>query len=293
MNIYSRLIRRAMLALVIPVAALVVPSAALAVEHHPTGLFAPFADCPLSDPAVELCMVADSTSGEVAIRSTVVPITKTIILQGGAYENTTTHELEFVGAEDGNTLSKTPQTVPGGLLGIIAPESLPLGLGQTINKLVSEGLAGVNATTELVATPTLNENKLVEGLGTALILPVRIHLENAFLGGSCYIGSKSDPVTLQLTDGTTSPPPPNMPIAGKLGEIEFEEEGALLIIKGNSLVDNSFAVPTAQGCGGLLSLLIDPAIDLKLGLPSPAGHNTAILNNTIEQAAAAAVKASE
>ena len=59
-----------------------VPSA-LATEHHPKGGFAPFAECPLSNPAVELCTVAKTTSGEFTIGKKTVPINKTITLQAG------------------------------------------------------------------------------------------------------------------------------------------------------------------------------------------------------------------
>jgi hypothetical protein len=38
--------------------------------------------------------------------------------------------------------------------------------------------------------------------------------------------------------------------------------------------------------------LIDPAINAELGLPAAAGHNTAILTGKLEEAVAAAVKAS-
>jgi hypothetical protein len=39
--------------------------------------------------------------------------------------------------------------------------------------------------------------------------------------------------------------------------------------------------------------VLDPVIDLKLGLPSPAGKNKAILDGTLEQASAGAVEESE
>jgi hypothetical protein len=101
-----------------------------------------------------------------------------------------------------------------------------------------------------------------------------------------------------LTTGTTSPPLPNKPIKGSRGEIEFKDEGQLLIDKKNSLVNNSFAAPEAEGCGsqilfGLFTGLIDSAVDSEIGLPSEAGHNTAILNGSQEIGGVEAVKASE
>jgi hypothetical protein len=58
-------------------------------------------------------------------------------------------------------------------------------------------------------------------------------------------------------------------------------------------VNNSFAAPAAEGCGGLFSFLIDPAVDAQLKIPSAAGNNTAILNGTLNQGVAEAIKASE
>jgi hypothetical protein len=213
-----------------------------------------------------------------------VPIENTITLQGGFIEDRETGKQTFVNAVGADTLSKTPQTVPGGLLGVVAPESQPKFLHEIINKLVSEGLAGVTATTELAGPIGLNETNLLEAKGTALTLPVKIKLDNTFLGNACYIGSNSNPITLNLTTGTTAPPKPNEPITGNLGTFTSSEEGAILTISENSLVDNSFAAPGASGCGGLLSFLIDPAVNLEIGLPAAAGHNTAILNGTLKQA---------
>lgn len=262
-----------------------------AVAGTPTGNYANFTQCPLGNPAVTTCVYANTTSGEFKIGSTSVPLTKATTLQGGLIPEG--EGVTFVGAANGETLSKTPQTVPGGLFKIVAPESWPGWLQAIFNGFINEGLTGVTATTELVGTPTLNLAAAFTGQGTALGLPVRVHLENPFLGGSCYVGSKSKPITVEFTTGTTSPPPPNEPISGSPGEPEFVEGGKLLILRKNSLVNNSFAAPTAEGCGGIFSFLVDPAVDAEIGLPSAAGHNTAILNGTQELAASEAVRASE
>ena len=284
-------------ALAVLAAALSVTSSAFAVTHHPKGKFAPFADCPLSNPAVEECIVANTSSGKFIVGKKTVPITNTITLQGGTHENETTGELTFVGAEDGNTLSKTPQSVPGGLAGLINCKEISNFFERVACELTFEnGLTGVNATTELAAPASsigLNTNNLLTSTGTALSLPVKVHLENPFLGSECYIGSNAKPIVINFTTGTTSPPPPNKPITGSPGELVVFEEGALIEITGNSLVNNSFAAPGSSGCGGAFSFLIDPILNADLGIPSAAGHNTAILNGTLKQAAAAAVKASE
>jgi hypothetical protein len=269
---------------------------ALATEHHPKGDFAPFADCPLSNPATNLCIHAQTESGEVVVGNKAVPISKTVTLQGGAHE-TGPETQEFIGAEDGNTLSRTPQNVPGGLASLVNCNEIGLLLERIACEAVFEnGVTGVTATTELAApasTIGISLQNLVEGEGTALSLPVKIKLDNPLLGSSCYIGSNATPIVIDLTTGTTSPPPPNTPIKGKKGHAEFKDEFNLVIVRENSLVNNSFAAPRAKGCGGLFSFLIDPIINGKLGLPAASGHNTAILNGTLEDANAPAVTASE
>jgi hypothetical protein len=276
-------------ALTVPLASLGVASSALAVPH---GDFAPFAKCPTST-AIE-CVVANSTSGEFKVGNTTVPINKKITLQGGIGEVGETPT--FIGATDGNTLSKTSLTVPGGLLGIVAPTGWPGWLQAIFNNFINEGFTGVTATTELAAPAssiTISPVALLSGSGTALGLPVKVKLDNIFLGSNCYIGSNSNPIHLALTTGTTSPPLPNHPITGSTGTLELKDEGNLLILGGNTLVDNAYSAPGASGCGGIFSLLVDPAVNLKLSLPSGSGHNTAILSGTTEVAIASAVVASE
>lgn len=268
-------------------------ASAYATAHHPKGVFAPFADCPLSNPATSSCIVAATEGGEFVVGKETVPIVKTITLQGGVSEATG----EFIGAEDGNTLSKTPQKVPGGLAGLVKCNEISNFFERLSCEVVFEnGVTGVNATTELAAPASaiaINISNLANAEGTALSLPVKVHLENPFLGGSCYVGSNAHPIVIELTTGTTSPPPPNKAIKGNPGELELGGGGALATIHNNVLVNNSFPAPGAEGCGGLLSFLVDPIVDGKLGIPSAAGHNTAILKGTLSLANAEAVKASE
>ena len=227
-----------------------------------------------------------------------MPIVNTQTLQGGFIETEETEKtgaLTFVGAADGNTLSKTPQKVPGGLLGLIKCNEIK-GEGflekferKTCEAIFENKTTGVNATTELAAPAGsigLNEFLLLNEFGTALSLPVKVKLENPLLGNECYIGSNASPITLKLTTGTTKPPEPNKPIKGKRGTLTTRGEGGILVVSNNSLVDNSFSAPAATGCGGIFSFLINPIINGKLGLPSAAGKNTAILNGTLEQTGA-------
>ena len=277
---------------IVPLAMLGSPSAALASEHHPTGEFAPFKYCPLSNPSLEACILAETSGGGFTVGKRNVPITKTITLQGGINGETG----EFIGAENGETLSKTPQAVPGGLLNILAPEFLPKWLQEIFNNFINEGITGVTATTELAAPAShvvVNIENLLLERETALSLPVKIKLSNAFLGESCYVGSNSAPIVIELTTGTTSPPPPNKPITGTGGTLKINESFTLVTLSGGRLVNNSFAAPGANGCGGFLSFLIDPAVNAELGLPAAAGNNTAILEGKLSSANPEAVKASE
>ncbi len=269
------------------VATLALASQALAGE--PTGNFAVFSQCPTKNKAVKACIYAHSTSGEFKVGNTTVPLTNAITLQGGLAE-----EEAFVAAANGESLSKTPEKVPGGLLDFVKCNEISNFFERIACELVFEnGATGVNETTELVATPVVNKENLVFEEGTALSLPVRVHLENAFLGDGCYIGSASHPVTINFTTGTTTPLPPNQPIKGAAGELEVLEEGELVVLENGALVENAFSAPGAEGCGGVLSGLIDPIVDSKLELPSAAGHNTAILKGKLELASAEGVVKSE
>jgi len=284
-------IRRVLLALVMPLGTLGLASPALATEHHPTGEFAPFKYCPLGDSAVAECVLAESNAGEFTVGNRAVPIKNTITLQGGQ-----TDTGEFVGAENGETLSKTPQYVPGGLFNIVAPERLNKEQKERFDEFVNKGITGVTETTELAGPASdigLDTENLLFEKGTALSLPVKIKLGNAFLGSSCYIGSESSPIVIDFTTGTTEPPPPNEPIKGAAGKVTFNEEFTLATISGGRLVNNSYGAPGAAGCGGVFSSIIDPAVNAELGLPAGPGYNTAILEGKLSSANAEAVKASE
>lgn len=289
--------RRMLLALALGAMAMLVPaSSAFATEHHPKGEYAPFADCPLSNPATTHCLLAKTESGEFTISKERVPIVHAITLQGGLHAGEEGPD-GFIAAEDGNTLSKTPQPVPGGLAGLIKCNEISNFLERLACEVVFENqLTGVNATTELAAPASsigISPENIATGAGVGLSLPVKLHLENPFLGSSCYVGSNAHPIVIEFTSGTTSPPLPNKPITGKPGETTFNEAFTIITVKNNELVNNSFGAPGAEGCGGIFAFLVDPIINAKLGLPSTAGHNTAILRGTLKIAIASAVKESE
>jgi len=115
---------------------------------------------------------------------------------------------------------------------------------------------------------------------------VKVKLENPLLGSECYIGSNSSPITINLTTGATVGGP-----TGKPGTLTTSEEGELATISGVSLVSNTFSAPGASGCG--LFGLLDGIINEKLGLPSAAGKNVAVLNGKVEIANSEVVEESE
>jgi hypothetical protein len=284
-------------ALMAPLAGLTLASPALAVEKHPTGDFAVFKQCPTTAPGVLVCLYSQTLSGEVTLNKQTVPIEKPITLQGGIAVVDEKGDEAFVGASNGETLSKTPQKVPGGLLGLFKCNEISNIIERVACELVFEnGVTGVNAVTELAKPASsigISTSNLENREGTALSLPVKIHLENPFLGSECYVGSSSKPVTFNLTTGTTSPLAPNVPISGKVGKLHAKDEFEFIEITENTLVDNAFSAPEATGCGGVFSFLIDPLIDGKIGLPSADGHNTAIQNNTIKEGTTEGVIGSE
>jgi hypothetical protein len=273
--------------------ALLVPSTALAAPHHPTGEYKQFDDCPLSNPAVTICLFSESSSGFFTIGKKTVPLKNPVKLQGGLDE--ILFPTKFYPAEDNNSLPPVAQPVPGGLLGITAPTWWPVFLQNLFNETINNGFTGVTATVEATSQTGIEVHpfNLLAQTGTALSLPSKIKLSNPFLGNNCYIGSNSSPIVLAFTTGTTSPPPPNKPITGSPGTVSENASGSIATFSGGKLVNNSFAAPGASGCGGLFSFLIDPFVNEIVGVPSAAGHNTAVLEGKIQVAESSAVKASE
>ncbi|HVD40901.1 MAG TPA: hypothetical protein VNC16_07860 [Solirubrobacterales bacterium] len=249
-----------------------------------TGEYARFNTCPLSNASVTFCLSAESTGGQFTVGKKTVPLVNQVNLRGGLIApEGLAGPATFTAPTDGVVLSKAAQPVPGGLTGIVAPSWWPQILRDLFNETINNGFTGVTATVELAGSASSVKISFINALfqsGTAIGLPVKVKLSNPFLGSNCYIGSNSNPVQLNLTTGTTSPPPPNTPISGTPGEFGNIEE-KILFLKKNKLVDNSFAAPGANGCGGILfSWAVDPFVNSIVGVPSPAGTNTAILEGT-------------
>jgi hypothetical protein len=260
-----------------------------------TGEFKKFEQCPWKTAGVERCMNALTTGGEVVLGTKKVTLEKPVTIQGGYTEPNEAEGgyAKFFAASNGITISKASQNVPGGLLGIVPPEKSPALVKLLSAFFFENALTGVTSTLELAKPASeirINENHLAEGQGVVMKLPVAVHLENPFLGKSCFVGNSSSPITWEVRPDTTSPPKPNVPITGNPGELEFLEGARILKLNNVELVDNSWSAPAASGCGGILSFLVNPIINSQIGLPSAAGKNTTRLKNTIYTTTAFAVK---
>jgi hypothetical protein len=249
-----------------------------------TGEWAAFNNCPSTNPSAFKCLHSLTNGGSVKLGKKVVPIVNPVTLEGGLTEESYEEGPEegfsrMIAAANGQTLSKTPQPVPGGLAGLVNCKEISNFLVRIGCEAVFEnGLTGVNATLELARPASeirVSQRNLVFEEGIALEMPVKVHLENPLLGSACYVGSSSAPLPWKLTTGATESP---TPIKGKGGELTFTEEAQILHVKGSALVDNTWAAPHASGCGGpIVELIIDPIIDGQVGLPAAAGVNEAKL----------------
>lgn len=171
-----------------------------------------------------------------------------------------------------------PAQLPGGLVGLMCPSNVLL-VTSLCNEAVNDGLNAVTATVESAGPPSNFSIANQFEVGQPIItLPVKVHLQNPLLGSNCYIGTNSDPIVLHPVNLTApkftsqsglfdanGTPDPNGPLE------------ALVLVANEG--DSSFAAPGATGCGGVLSPVVDAAVNLKDGLPSPSGSNSVVLNN--------------
>jgi hypothetical protein len=229
-----------------------------------------FAGCPspkTEDPLVFQCVNATITGGTFQMGSKEVPLEKPMTLKGGLQ----TDGGVVANAKGG--LSVVNQKVPGGLVGLT-------GLTWLLEFFGSETLT-LYAATELAGAPTLKSG--------ILHLPIKVHLINSLLGSGCYVGSFESPIELNLTTGTTSPPPPNEPITGKAPKSSFNPTTKIIHQTGGEYVDNAFGAPGASGCTLTvfgIPIGINGLVDSQSGLPAAPGTNTT--RQTYEQDAVAA-----
>ena len=126
----------------------------------------------------------------------------------------------------------------------------------------SDAILTVGIVPTSAGTGTLNPLTGVAALSISLKLTFSGSPSGVSLGSSCLVG----PFTLAMISGTTAPPLPNLPITG----VPYDASTGI-----GTVVNNSFSVPGASGCGPLG--LANSQLNTGLGVPAAAGTNTAIL----------------
>ncbi|MEW1816916.1 hypothetical protein [Streptomyces diastaticus] len=253
---------------------------------QPAGKWAPFTRCPVDAPAMlgadglnrsPQCVVSYATSGTIKLGNTTV-VTGNSNLQMGVVQNA--DGTSTVVAPPAGSIIADSATVPGGLIGLMCPSDVPF-VTNICEQLTDGKLNKITATLESAGTPS--EFNQIAGVMTDMPIvriPVRIKLENPFLGNNCYIGTTSKPIMLHPYNADA----PEFTVDRFNGADgtpnEDDGDSSRLNMLGSTQVDDTFAVPGASGCGlGLLGI-IDGAVNLKTGLPSPAGENKLTLNDT-------------
>lgn len=231
-------------------------AAPLAQAATPAPGYTQFTGCPTTAEVANVyaCSRSVVKGGHFQMGNKDVPITNPITLIGGV-------DSTLGGPVLKPSMTKAKQKVPGGVVGLT-------GLTWLLEILGSEALT-LYAVTELVGTPVLAEETIT--------LPIRVHLVNGTLGNNCYVGSTSNPITLNMTFNTTNPPLPNKPITGIVPEFIFDETNEIIRLQNGEYVDNAFAAPGASGCVltlfGFIPISINGLVNTQSGLPAPAGTN--------------------
>jgi hypothetical protein len=263
----SRTLGRLLTILGAAIAALVLLAPAASAKEPAPG-FERFAGCPSPEESAStvFCIRSEVFGGHLQTGKKDVPVENPLTIVGGLNA-----ELGGFAANSKGGLSKTKQKVPGGVIGLT-------GLTWLLEFFGSDALT-LYATAEFAGVPgNFSPNSIT--------LPLKVHLEtpSGVLGSSCYIGSTSSPITLNLITGTTNPPAPNKPITGK--EPTFEETETVLFFNNGKFVDNSFSVPGASGCTlklfGFIPISLNGFVNSQSGLPSAAGNNEAIQEYDLE-----------
>lgn len=271
--------RLALLGALAALTVLVMASSASAVTLK--GIWAPFDRCPVDNAqmlatdgakADASCIASTSPNGSIKLGKTTAT-TGTTNLQIGAVIDDATGNFALH-SPAGGALIADPATVPGGLLGLMCPSSVPL-VSSVCALITNSSLNKVTATVKPAGNPS-NFNRLAgfaEGV-PIVDIPVKIALSNPFLASTCTIGTDSKPIILRPRNLE----PPGLQAA--IGDLDgtFNATGLLARITTTAKQgDPTFAVPGASNCG--LFGLIDAAVNLQQGLPSPAGNNSLVLNN--------------
>lgn len=213
-----------------------------------------FAGCQThaENPFVAECIKFTFSGGHIGFGNREVPVTNPIVLRGG-YEQI---NGDFVYNAEGGIVP-VKQTVPGGLIGLTGLKWLDEFIG-------SQEQLKLYATVESAGQP----GSVYE---ESLTVPVKIHLQNPYLGTGCYIGSNASPINLDLA---ISEP------AGELAP-EAGRESVLTSSAPGQRVDSGYSVPGATGCSltiGSKTIPLDELVDAAYALPSAS--NSTVLGYT-------------
>jgi hypothetical protein len=213
-----------------------------AVAGDPAPGLEAFAGCPEPPAAIDHCTIS-TTTGRLELGRIDLRLDEPITLNGGVPAGSPApFEFDERGGLFSPRVPITDPRLPGG------PVQAKLQLAGTI----------------MVALPASET------------MPLKVKLEHPLLGADCYIGSEREPLTLNLTTGTTAPPPPNQPISGAVPGFSLDPaDPRIFLVSDGVFVDNAFRTPAASGCGPHGAL--DRVVNALAGLPSPAGRNTAVL----------------
>ncbi|GAA0272231.1 hypothetical protein GCM10009527_080850 [Actinomadura nitritigenes] len=202
-------------------------------------------DCPPLpagiDPTLGLCMQMVVTGGSMKLGGLSQTITQPMRITVQSVQADSSSNSEFTSV----TLTGKPMTVPGGVLGL---------LGLNVPGLDDLPFNKVQVQPKYTGGFSFN----LPNAG----LEMKIKIINDAVGKGCSIGSRKDPLKLNL--------------GVDLGQISVVDEGdpadpfSHPPILHTPAADNTFAVPKTDGCG-----LFGPVIDWKAGLPSASGNNAA------------------
>jgi hypothetical protein len=248
------------------------------------GDWAPFTRCPVEDSSmltadgetnIASCVASDSPSGSIKIGNSTATTGDTN-LQFGLIYSPPSGTYSYA-SPSGGALIAAPVQIPGGLLGLMCPSSIPV-VSQLCQEATDNSLNNVTAQVESVGNPSNFSIDAGLSAGQPIVtLQVVIQLQNPLLGSDCYLGTDSDPIVLH-PENLTAPT-----LSGQNFDPNGtpDSSGAMFgySLTGANQGDSTFAVPGASGCGPLG--VADDAINLKDGLPSPSGNNDLVLNNAV------------
>ncbi|MCJ0905490.1 hypothetical protein [Rhodococcus sp. ARC_M6] len=224
-------------------------------------------DAPMQIPGATICDEYRSSTGDPAQACLAVDV------QSGTFDNNGFNlpikagdmVIASVLTEDGdgnpvllprddghNGVYAKPMTVPGGVLGIDLP----------FNNLF--GLAAVTAEVQAVEAPSFN------GIVTEfdISLPVRMKINNAFLGDNCYLGSETAPVEFRLLKTNTDEDAPTY---------EPTSDGMGVKVGGVKSAATGFAIPAASGCGPFG--VLNPIVNWRAKVPATSGTSLTTVSN--------------